>query len=552
MVWLLPAVVVLGAGTAAQAPAPDDAAVEALALGLAAAEPAARLASARAIAALPPSGAVRWAKRLTALGADPSRVQRVPAYRAVLLAIWAQVPNTTPGGDLWMRKPEPAWRPPPPSRGQPRARRPPPHDPEKVDWLAALAALDTEADPDLAPFLDRASGRAEALEIVALLRALGASGRTEAVDPLFDFAFALEGVFRDECGRMVRAVGPPAVPALIRRQHRAGRGLARQHRYAAYQLDRMDRARPTRAIASAPDDALRADTLRAYGEALALDAVEAVLEQVDAPSRSVRREARWAWSRYVAGPAPPSAPKRRRKLPGGKLETEEKEDYLNYREMAELALAAKVAEVLKNDPAAASGSLAQAQAAHAPGAKVTEALYGYYDARRAAEWDAAFLAARTKEQAGDLPGAAAGYSWVLAHDPFYERRPAMAGALHRLGESLSGSDPGEAARWLREAVALEPDAEWARGAAARAELLAGAGGVAAAERALAIDPSLAEARERLASRDAARARKGRLELGLSGAAIVLAALGAAGGGAVARRIRRRLRRTSSDTSGNIN
>ena len=52
----------------------------------------------------------------------------------------------------------------------------------------------------------------------------------------------------------------------------------------------------------------------------------------------MRREARWAWLRYVDGPPPPPAPKRKRKLPGGAVESEEKEDYLNYRDMATLVI----------------------------------------------------------------------------------------------------------------------------------------------------------------------------------------------------------------------
>ena len=67
-------------------------------------------------------------------------------------------------------------------------------------------------------------------------------------------AFTLEGVLRDECGRAIRSLGDRAVPGLARRQFAPGRGLARQRRYATYQLDRMDRVRPRRALAAMPDD----------------------------------------------------------------------------------------------------------------------------------------------------------------------------------------------------------------------------------------------------------------------------------------------------------
>src|SRR6185295_289555 len=104
--------------------------------------------------------------------------------------------------------------------------------------------------------------------------------------------------------------------------------LPKQRRYAVYQLDRMDRARPSKAVDAAPDDRLRAELLKAYGEVRAPDAVEAVLGQITAQSHRVRREARAAFRRYVEGPPPPPAPKRKRRLPGGKEENEEKADYL--------------------------------------------------------------------------------------------------------------------------------------------------------------------------------------------------------------------------------
>src|SRR5262249_11196875 len=150
-----------------------------------------------------------------------------------------------------------------------------------------------------------------------------------------------DGVFRDECGRQIRSMESFAVPALIRLMHQKGPAalhLGKQRRYASYQLDRMDRARPMKAIAAAPDDRVRATIIHAYGEERALDAVEAILNQVDAPSHRVRKEARWAWLRYVTGRPPPPAPKRKRKLPGGREEEEEKPDYLTYREIAVLAL----------------------------------------------------------------------------------------------------------------------------------------------------------------------------------------------------------------------
>ena len=153
---------------------------------------------------------------------------------------------------------------------------------------------------------------------------------------------------------------------------------------------------------------MRAEIIHAYGDTRALDAVEAILGQVDSPAHRVRREARWAWLRYVSGKAPPPAPKRKRKLPGGVLEAEEKPDYLTYREIATLALQKQLAAI-NNAPPDANASAKQ----------LTDELFDYYDKKRAAEWDAEFAAAKAKEERGDVKGATDDYGWILAHDPNY-------------------------------------------------------------------------------------------------------------------------------------
>ena len=45
----------------------------------------------------------------------------------------------------------------------------------------------------------------------------------------------------------------------------------KMRRYASYQMDRMDRLRPSKAVSTAPDDVTRAEILHAYGEALGAD-----------------------------------------------------------------------------------------------------------------------------------------------------------------------------------------------------------------------------------------------------------------------------------------
>jgi tetratricopeptide (TPR) repeat protein len=317
-----------------------------------------------------------------------------------------------------------------------------------------------------------------------------------------------------------------AIPRLIELVHQPNAGkvsLAKQRRYAAYQLDRMDRQRPQKAISTAPDDRVRAEIIHAYGDTRALDAVEAILGQVDSPAHRVRREARWAWLRYVTGKEPPPAPKRKRKLPGGKEESEEKPDYLTYREIATLALQKELSAINNGAPVDPNASAKQ----------LTDELFDYYDKKRAAEWDGAFAAAQAKEERGDLRAATDEYGWILAHDPSYARRAEMAHAFARYGDSVK--DQGEVPRALglwRQATDLAPDGPDARYAGARVALYdalealhAGHADVAGFRRAIALDPSLGEARAGLARAESLQARRRWLRVGGELAAALVIALG---------------------------
>src|SRR5262249_8106411 len=248
---------------------------------------------------------------------------------------------------------------------------PPPPGPKRKKPPAEAALAEPPPAPPLPSQAEMQTARAEAMETVAVMRAIAASRRLDAVGPLFTLAFEVDGVFRDECGRQIRSMDGYAVPALVRLMHTPStrqQSFAKQRRYSSYQLDRMDRQRPQKAIAAAPDDSVRAEIIHAYGETRALDAVEAVLGQVDASSHRVRREARWTWLRYVSGKAPPPAPKRKRKLPGGREEAEEKPDYLTYREIATLALQKQLAAI-NNVPPDGNASAKQ----------MTDELFAYYD-----------------------------------------------------------------------------------------------------------------------------------------------------------------------------
>jgi hypothetical protein len=489
---------------------------------------------------------VAWAGATPAAAPTPlseplvaQRPYSADEYRKLFLVMWAQVPNWKSGDPLWIKRAEPPYVPA--KKGQPRVRRPPPHEPEKLDWLAALDAVNLD-DLELpfaleglpkvelppVPLEHRVGLRDDAREVVRAMHALAATHRADAVEPLFRLAFMLDGVFRDECGRQIRAIGDDAVAPLVRLQYEKGTPaapLAKQRRYAIYQLDRMDRARPSKAVDAAPDDRMRAELIRAYGEARAPDAVEAVLGQITAQSHGLRRAARAAFRRYVEGPPPPPAPKRKRRLPGGKEETEEKADYLTYREVAELALQKRVAQVglTFSDP-------------HPTPLAMFEALVAKDDAERAAEWERAFAGAQGRAEAGDLEGAVDAYEWILAHDPVSARRGEMVSAFATLAERRRATGRlDEAARlfWKAAVLVSADDAEgrWLQAEAAWTEAerarIAGRTDEQSLRRVLRLAPEHAAARTALArferTRTVRRVRTTTLVLGIFAAVVWLAA-----------------------------
>jgi hypothetical protein len=84
-----------------------------------------RLDAATWIATQPPSAMPVLVKQLLA-----PRTSRPDTFRRLFLEIWAQVPNWKGSDPMWIMKPEPVWVAPPRVPGQPRPKKPPPHDPE--------------------------------------------------------------------------------------------------------------------------------------------------------------------------------------------------------------------------------------------------------------------------------------------------------------------------------------------------------------------------------------------------------------------------------------
>ena len=257
-----------------------------------------------------------------------------------------------------------------------------------------------------------------------------------------------------------------AVPALIRLMHHAERQAARrsrkQRRYASYQLDRMDRARPQKAITTAPDDRVRAEIIHAYGE----DARARRRRGDPRPGRFVvapgaRARRAGPGCATSTGKPPPPAPKRKRKLPGGKEEAEEKPDYLTYREMAMLALQKQLAAIDDEPPDANAIGQADDRRAVRLLRQAARRPSGTRSSPRRRPRSSAAICRRATDE----------YGWILAHDPNYARAARWRTRSPRYADSLR--DQGERPRALgyyRQAVDLDPDGPEARYAAARVAL----------------------------------------------------------------------------------
>jgi hypothetical protein len=393
----------------------------------------------------------------------------------------------------------------------------------EFDWLAELAALD-EPPP----------GTGDVMADVAAIRALAATQSIEAGRALLAFAFDDLGlVYRDECGRYLRKMAPYSLPALIAvAADDDKRAIAK---YGAYQLERMDRKAPARVIEQASqDEALEVAVLAAYGTSKPREAVGPILSAIDDPSPRVREAARAAWLAYVTGPEPPPAPKRKLKLPGGRMSEEPEPLWLTYRELADIELDRKYEEIFAEKPPRRESLEA-----------LSQKLFAHYDGLRADALAARHREARALADAGSWADATAAYDRILAEVPEHPERAAMAGAYLEHGKALEREQKwAEAAVAYSKAHGLAPEAERAGAALAghyfalgRALQAEGKDGAAVLRRAASLDPARAESlargsdadQEALASVPAGSGHRWMLYVGVAGCAgaLILLILGVA-------------------------
>ncbi|HEU5058357.1 MAG TPA: hypothetical protein VFU21_17615 [Kofleriaceae bacterium] len=306
---------------------------------------------------------------------------------------------------------------------------------DELDWMAPLK------DAPAAP------GLADVLVDLTAIRALAASKSSAGAAGILEFSFTADGVaYRDECGRFLRRMSPWSLPALIvgAESRKSDKSLAR---YAKYQLERLDRESPRKALNDAPTDELAIEILKAFADSQYREAVFTVLDTVDHTSPAVRKAARDAWMEYATGRPPRPAPKEKLMLPGGKQAEEETPLWMNHRELADIAIRRRL-ESLTGAAPAKDAKLAD----------MSKQLFDFYDQRRGKKLGADLDAALAEGKAGKTAAAAAQFDHILVQDPKHPRRGEMAELYLRYGEELQKAGKlREAATAFGKAHAVAPE-----------------------------------------------------------------------------------------------
>lgn len=440
--------------------AADEAELDTVLSALAGGAGPARLESAKRLAELAPRVLAALATRLVR-----PRTASVELRRAVLEAIDAAVPDAS--GKFSQPKRQKST--------ELRAN-------DEVDWLPALVALapeavatptagkrrqrddadedeDASAGDDDAPAVsaaDKATAIAEVIVDVAILRALAASSDPRAAVPLFHAAFEPSTmIYRDECGRYLRKMEPFSIPVLTIESQ----GTGDRRRYATYQLERIDRQEPSKALTAATsDESLTIAILEAFRTTRHREAVYAVFAYIDKDAPRVREAARATWLAYVTGKPPPAAPKRKMVLPGGKLAEKATPLWLTYRELADAQLRKASAELLGEE-------LPDSQPVDV--AALSRRIFDHYDAIRAKREAEQWAQAQRLAESGDLAGAVARIDQLLAVNPDRKEREQMAPLYLAHAKALQKAEQwAEAAAAFSKAQGLAPEAASAKEAAA--------------------------------------------------------------------------------------
>lgn len=311
---------------------------------------------------------------------------------------------------------------------------------DEVDWLKALLALDPKTP-----------GLGEVIADIAAIRALSATKDIRAAQLIFDAAFREETmIYRDECGRFMRKMEAYAIPALTRESQ----GKFDRRRYATWQLERLDRQDPLKALnAATGNEQLQIAILDVFRETKLREAVFAVWTRVNDEAPRVRAAARKTWMGYITGKPPRKAPTKKIMMPGGKLTEKEKPLWLTYRELADTQLRKAANELLHEDYPIEDEHRLDDKKVYVKKVtidlvEVTNRLFAYYDGERAKHDATQWGAAKAKADGGDLAAATTMLDRLIAVNPERAERAEMAKIY---------------VAWAKQ---LEKDKKWAEAAAA--------------------------------------------------------------------------------------
>jgi tetratricopeptide (TPR) repeat protein len=331
---------------------------------------------------------------------------------------------------------------------------------DDLDWQAALLGLDPAT-----------AGAGEVIADDAAIRALAATHDVAAAQRIFDAAFAADTmIYRDECGRYLRKMEPASIPALTSESMVKD---ADRKRYATWQLERLDRQEPGKALdAALGDEALTIAILDVFRRTHHREAVHAVWRRIDDDSPRIRAAARAAWMDYITGPPPPPAPVAKLNLPGGKKTKKAKPLWLTYRELADNELRKSANDLLKEDYPLDDPTLDdtdhEKKTVKVDLEELTRRLFGYYDAERTKREAAEWAAAKARFDAGDLAAATQLVDRMLAANPERSGRDQMARLYLAWGKQLEAKERwADAAAAYSKAHGLDP-----RGASAQDALAA--------------------------------------------------------------------------------
>jgi len=327
---------------------------------------------------------------------------------------------------------------------------------DDLDWQAELLALDRGSASGSADL----PGLGEVIADDAAIRALAQAKDLHAAQVIFDTAFGGETmIYRDECGRYLRKMEPASIPALTRES--MGKDYDRK-RYGTFQLERLDRQEPGKALdAALGDEALTIAILDVFRATHHREAVHAVWKRIAADSPRVRAAARAAWMDYITGPPPPPAPVAKLNLPGGKKTKKPKPLWLTYRELADNELRKAANELLHEDYPIVDPTLDDTEHEKKPVPidleDVTKRLFAYFDAERTKQEAAQWTSAKQKADAGDLATATQLVDRMLATNPDRGERADMAKLYFAWGKQLEGKQQwAEAAAAYSKAHGLDP------------------------------------------------------------------------------------------------